>query len=121
MKTRMAASSFCLFMGVSMIGIWVMFYLTGSIPEVQTKPIELGLHIAAEMLTAIVLITSGIGLVKRRGWARDIFSISMGMLLYTLIMSPGYFAQRGELAFVGMFSLFIIIALVLTVLVLVFT
>lgn len=110
---RKLAAVYCLFMGISMFGIWVMFYLTGSIPEIYTKPIELGFHIAAEIITAIILIISGIGLLIRKNWSYEIYLLSMGMLVYTLIMSPGYFAQKGELAFVAMFSVFIFIAIIL--------
>ncbi len=110
---RKVAAVYCLFMGISMFGIWVMFYLTGGIPEIYSKPIELGFHIAAEIITAIILIISGIGLLIRKNWSYEIYLLSMGMLVYTLIMSPGYFAQKGELAFVAMFSVFIVIALIL--------
>lgn len=110
---RKLAALYCLFMGISMFGIWVIFYLTGSIPEIYTKPIELGFHIAAEIITAILLIISAIGLLIRKNWSYEIYLLSMGMLVYTLIMSPGYFAQKGELAFVAMFSVFIVIALIL--------
>jgi len=110
---RKVSAFYCLFMGISMIGIWNMFYFTGSIPEFETKPVELGLHIAAEIITAIVLIIGGIGLLKRKKWAFEIYLVAIGMLLYTLIMSPGYFAQKGDLAFVAMFIVFIIAALIL--------
>jgi len=33
------------------------------------------------------------------------------MLLYTLIVSPGYFAQKGQWAFVGMFAVILVLAL----------
>jgi len=39
----------------------------------------------------------------------------MGMLIYTLIQSPGYFSEQGEFAFVVMFAIFFLIALTLLV------
>ena len=41
----------------------------------------------------------------------------MGMLLYTVIVSPGYFAEKGQWAFVGMFAVIVLLALVSIVLV----
>lgn len=112
MKIRNTAAFYSIFMGVSMIGMWLLFYVTDGIPEIYSKPIEIGLHIAAEMVTAIALIVGGIGLLSRRKWAFQVYLLSMGMLIYTLIVSPGYFAQMGQLAFIGMFALFIILALI---------
>jgi hypothetical protein len=34
------------------------------------------------------------------------------MLLYTVIVSPGYFAEKGQSAFVGMFAVVLLLALV---------
>ncbi len=110
---KKVSAFYCLFMGISMIGIWIMFYFAGSIPEIETKPVELGFHITSEIITAIVLITGGIGLIKKKNWSFEIYLVAIGMLLYTLIMSPGYFAQKGDLAFVSMFILFIIATLIL--------
>lgn len=110
---KRVAASFCIVMGISIMGIWFVFYFTGSIPEIKTKPVEFGMHISAEFITAILLIISGIGLLKSINWAFDIYLLALGMLLYTLIMSPGYFAQKGDLIFVVMFALFIIITIIL--------
>lgn len=102
---------FSLFMGIAMIGMWLMFYVTGQIPEIQTKPVELGMHVAAEIVTGLLLIIGGYGSLTQRSWGEDLYLLSMGMLLYTLIMSPGYFLQKGEVGFVAMFGAFIVLAL----------
>lgn len=47
MKIKKAASIYSIFMGISMIGMWIVFYVTDGIPEIHTKPIELGMDIAA--------------------------------------------------------------------------
>jgi len=107
------AAYYCIFIGVSMTAIWLIFYFTGSIPEIEAEPVEFGLHILAELITAILLIISGIGLFKSKKWAYEIYLFSLGMLSYTLIMSPGYFAQKGDFNFVLMFMVFIIATLAL--------
>ena len=54
------------------------------------------------------LIVGSIGLHKRD---RGLKAQSMG-LLYTLIQSPGYHANRGVVGFVGMFAVFTVVALI---------
>lgn len=116
MKARKMASIYSFFMGISMIAMWSIFYVTNSIPEIQTKPIELGMHIAAEFLTAILLIAGAIGLFSNKNWGLKVYLLSMGMLLYTLIMSPGYFFQQGQIPFVVMFIVFIVLAVAFIIL-----
>ena len=84
-------------------------YVTGNIPELATKPWEIGLHLAAEATTAVLLIAAGYGLLTKRTWSFWMFLFSMGMLVYTLIVSPGYFPQRGEIGFAVIFFALIIL------------
>ena len=114
MKLRKIMSAYSIFIGFSMIGLWTMFWLTGEIPELSTEPIRIGMHLAAEFSTAVLLLIGGITLLKGYERSINIFQISMGMLIYTLIQSPGYYAQQGDLAFVGMFAVFLMIAFILT-------
>ncbi|MFW6196790.1 MAG: hypothetical protein ACOC5D_05585 [Thermoplasmatota archaeon] len=95
-----------------MIGMWIMFYINGQIPELNSEPVRIGMHLTAEFTTAVMLILSGIALLKNWSKAIYIFQFSMGMLIYTLIQSPGYFTQQGEISFVGMFAIFILLALI---------
>ncbi|MBI9044742.1 MAG: hypothetical protein JEZ06_09665 [Anaerolineaceae bacterium] len=99
-------------MGVGMIGQWGMFIITGQVPELQSEPVAIAFHLAAEFLTAIALITGGVALLKRVEWARPISFVAYGMLLYTAVVSPGYFGQLGQWAFVGMFAVILIFALI---------
>ena len=112
MKIKRAASVFSIFMGLSMLGMWIMFYLSGSIPELVTKPIEISMHIIAELLTAIMLIVGGIEVFLDKKWGTNIYFVSMGMLLYTLIVSPGYYIQRGNIGFVAMFAVFLVLSII---------
>ncbi len=38
--------------------------------------------------------------------------VSLGMLFYTVIVSPGYFAQQGVWALVAMFAVLLVLGLV---------
>lgn len=112
MNVKKYASIYSIFIGISMIGMWIMFYVNEQIPELNSEPIRIGMHLTAEFTTAVLLIGSGIGFLKNWSKAIYIFQFSMGMLIYTLIQSPGYFAQQGEISFVGMFAMFISLTLV---------
>ena len=101
------AAIFSILVGTGMIAQWTMSYITKQIPEVKTEPIRIGFHIAGEILTAIALICSGIGLLADWPWVPTLFFVSMGMLFYTAIVSPGYFAQRNERIWVYLFGILI--------------
>ena len=112
MKIRNIIAIYSLFIGILMIGMWVMFILTGQVPEMATKPAEIMLHLLAEFTTAILLIIGGIGLLKKMKIGYNLNLVALGMLLYTLIVSPGYYLQKGDWAFVGIFALLFIFTLI---------
>ena len=111
------ASIFAMVVGVGMIGQWLFFLATGQVPELKTEPLRIHFHLAAEFATAIALLIGGIALLTDRSWARWFYLLAVGMLLYTVIVSPGYFAEKGQWAFVGMFAVLLLLALVSIVLV----
>jgi len=110
-------SIFAIAVGVLMIGQWSFFYLSHQIPELETEPYRILFHLAGEFATAVALIVAGAGLLMGQAWAGWLYMVAMGMLLYTMIVSPGYFAQRGQWPFVGMFAVLLILALVSIILV----
>lgn len=94
-----------------MIGQWSFSLATGQVPEVSTEPIRLGFHLVAEFTTALTLIVSGWALLADRRWGRDLGLVALGILVYSLIVSPGYFAQHGQWVPVIMFALLLIASL----------
>lgn len=108
---RRFAGWFGIAMGIGMIGMWSMFFATDQVPEVVTAPVALSFHLAAEGLTAFLLLTSGIGLLLEAQVAPQSYRVAVGMLLYTVIVSAGYFAQLGQWPFVAMFGVFGVLAL----------
>ncbi len=111
------ASVFALVVGAGMIGQWLFFLATGQVPELQTEPLRIRFHLAAEFATAIALLVGAIALLTDQSWSQWFYLLAMGMLLYTVIVSPGYFAEKGQWAFVGMFAVVLLLALVSIVLV----
>ncbi len=96
--------------GIGMFAQWTMFIATGQVPELQTEPYRIAFHLAAEGITALGLLISSILLLKQRHTGTILYAIACGMLLYSVIVSPGYFAQLGQWGFVAMFAVLLILA-----------
>ncbi len=110
-----AAAIYSLVVGFSMIAMWFMFYLTGSIPELETEPARIMMHLAAEFATAVALLAAGWGLLTGKPWGRRVYLLAAGALFYTLIQSPGYFIHQGETGLALMFAVLIVFAVILTI------
>ena len=99
---------FAILVGVGIIGQWLALILSNEIPELKTEPIRIRFHIAAEMATALLLLVSGILLLSRAALGQTVFLVAVGMVFYTCIVSPGYFAQQGKWAWLIMSSALIV-------------
>ena len=108
----MFAAYYGIIVGILMFAQWGFFLAAGQVPEVQTEPIRLAFHLAAEFFTAAGLIATGFGLLKKYSWAKTGFLISSGMVVYSEIVSPGYFAQQGQWIFVIMFAALLVGAVI---------
>ena len=95
---------YALLTGLLMFAQWIFFLVTGQVPGLQTAPWEIGYHLTAEFLTAGALLAAGIGLLKSIPWSKNFARIALGMLLYTVLNSAGYFAQRNVWSLVVMFA-----------------
>lgn len=111
MDIRKVVAAYSLLVGVMMAAMWSVFAVTDQIPEIETSPKEIAFHLAAEFLTAFALIAGGLGLVLRRGWGFAMNLVALGMLAYTVVVSPGYYAQTGDYAFVGVFAVLMALTL----------
>jgi hypothetical protein len=52
---------------------------------------------------------AGCSLIRGLPKARKLGLLAAGMLAYTLIVSPGYFAQLGQWPLVGMFAVLLVL------------
>ena len=90
--------------GVLMIAQWTFSIASGGVPEFQTAPWEIAFHLAAEFSTALMLLAGGLTTLKSNTWGRQVLLVGLGMVIYSEIVSPGYYAQLGQWAFVAMFA-----------------
>jgi hypothetical protein len=91
--------------GFLMIVQWGFTILSGGVLEFETTPWAIGFHLAAEMSAALLLIIGGVALLKLSVWGRQILLVGLGMVMYSEIVSPGYFAQQSQWAMVAMFAI----------------
>jgi hypothetical protein len=98
------AGIFALVVGLLMVGQWTASLVTGRVPELATAPLAIAFHLAAEILTALALVLAGLAILKKIRWGRTLFLVAGGMVLYSIINSPGYFAQRGQWPVVALFG-----------------
>jgi hypothetical protein len=113
MNIRKFTAAYSIIIGIAMIGMWLTLITTDQVPEINTEPIRITYHLIGEFLTAILLLIGGFSLFTNRGWGFHVFLISMGMLLYTVIVSAGYYGQKEDMIMVGVFTIFQVLTVLL--------
>ncbi|MBN1859418.1 hypothetical protein JW848_09465 [Candidatus Bipolaricaulota bacterium] len=101
---------YALTIGLLMAVQWARTLVANAVPDQGEAfsgrgSLEMAFHWAAEAITAALLLASGAGLLCEAEWAAWLLPLSLGMLLYTVINSPGFFAQRREWRMVVVFGL----------------
>ena len=76
-----------------MLGMWFLLLFKREVPDLKTKPTQIFFHLAAEFLTAVVLIVGGIGFIISQPWGLAIFFIAIGMAIYSTINAAGFYGQ----------------------------
>jgi len=99
---RSAVGVYCVATGVVMVAWWIISIRGGALRLPDRSRPEIGLHLAAELVTAALLAGGG-GLLLAGGSA-GVALAGLGALLYTVIASPGYFLARRERAPAIMFT-----------------
>jgi hypothetical protein len=109
------AAIYSIVVGAGMIGWWTFLLASGQVPEVETEPVRLAFHLVGEFVTGLLLVVGGVLLVRGLRLGPQLTLVALGILLYTVIASPGYYGQLGECAMVGMFMALLVLAVVSTV------
>lgn len=109
---------FAMSVGALMIVAWVntLIRLQVSRPEQDAisgrGAAEMTFHWIAEGATAAALIAAGLGMLLGWGSAAKLYLVSIGALIYTVINSPGFFAQRKQWVPVALFAVLLVLAAV---------
>ncbi len=107
---------YAIIIGIGIIGLWTMLYLTKQIPELKSEPIAIRFHLTAEITMGILSLISGILLLIGIAWAPYVFITSMGLVIYAVINSAGYYAQKKQWPFLVMFGFILIASTILVIL-----
>ena len=97
-------SWYAIFVGSLVILFWGGLILSGNVPEFESEPLAIALHIMAEVGMATTLLAGGWGVLKARGWGRPGLLVGLGMLIYSAVSSAGYYAQAGNWSIVLLFA-----------------
>lgn len=111
---KIAVAWYCIVVGVLLAGWWANDLRRGAWNRGDRTHGQLGLHLAGESVAAGLLIASGAAWLAVGAAANAAVAAALGMLLYTVIVSPGYFLARRELPAVAMFG--VLVALTVTAL-----
>ena len=83
------------------------------VPELETEPVAIKFHITAEMVMGGLSLISGIFLIIGLSWAPYLFILAMGLIIYAVINSAGYYGQKKQWLFVIMFGIILIVSICL--------
>jgi len=99
--------------GAGMLGFWAVAVATRRVPEIEAGGIEIWFHIVAEVITGVVLIAGGVAVLSDGDalFAIVLSSLSLGMLTYTLIVSPGYYVERRNRPLILVFAGFWVVTI----------
>ena len=99
--------------GAGMLGFWAVAVATRRVPEIEAGGIEIWFHSVAEVITGVVLIAGGVAVLSDGDapFAIVLSSLSLGMLTYTLIVSPGYYVECGNRPLILVFAGFWVVTI----------
>lgn len=115
MKLRSIAAAYCYLVGISMFAVWGGFFATGTVFGIRPDGPGIGFHIAAELMTGIALLVAGVGLMRKQRWGLNTLFMGIGMLLYALVNSPGYYMKSGGAFILVVFGASAVVSLIVAV------
>ena len=104
------AGLFSILVGVVIVIVWGWLIASGDVPELEARPLGTLFHIIGELLTAVVLIVAGWGLIKDTPWARKLHILATGMLMLVVINAIAFNLERDAIGMVLAFVTFAVIA-----------
>lgn len=102
-----AAGWFQIVIGAAVAGLWMTLLTTGQVPEVEQGQVDIWFHLAAETGMAVLLVLAGTAVLRQTPRARLLSALALGMLAYSAVNSPGYYAEAGDWAVVAGFGLIV--------------
>jgi len=101
---------FSIAVGIGVLGMWTVSLVRHQVPELATKPWEIRTHITAETIMAVTAVAGGVSTLLDLPQGPAILMFGLGMIVYSIINSSGYYLQRRQPVPVVMFA--VLLALV---------
>jgi len=111
---KIIVSVYSITMGALIVAFWSVLWARGAVPDLLSRPWEIAMHLTAEFTTAGLLLVSGFGLWFGARWALRVNVFASGMLVYSLIQTPGYYLQRNAMIFVVMLAVSFLITVLIS-------
>lgn len=93
---RRARAILAILVGLGIAATWTGWWLAGTIPEMDIRPVRTVFHIVAELSAAAFLVVGGVALLAGRRWAVPVHLASLGLAIYASLEGSGYFAAAGN-------------------------
>jgi hypothetical protein len=94
------AAFFAVIAGAAILINWIYLFATGNVPELQVQPLTTWVRIVTELATAALLLAAGIGLAAAAPWARKLYLIAAGALLFAVVHAVAIYGQAGQVVMV---------------------
>lgn len=84
--------------GASMPLFWLAAGARGRMAHFAEGRDDIWFHVAAEVVTGLVLLVAGVGMAVTDDapWAKALSALGLGLLVYSLIQSPGHYVAKGD-------------------------
>ena len=82
--------------GASIALLWIVVIASGRLPAVAAGRGDFTWHVAAELVTAALLLIGGVGMWTRASWGRTAIAVALGALVYAITESAGHYLRTGN-------------------------
>jgi hypothetical protein len=103
------AAGFAILVAIMVVGLWIGSLVQGAVPELATEPWEIRFHIAAELGMAALLAAGGLLALAGIPGAEGLLLLGLGAVLYSIVNSSGYYAERRRVAPLVMFGILFVV------------
>lgn len=90
------AAIFAIVAGAAILINWIWLFASGNVPELQIQPVTTWVRIITEFATAILLLAAGVGIAVGAPWARKVYLVAVGALLFAVVHAVAIYGQTGE-------------------------
>ena len=106
-KVKLILAFYSIGVGVGIILMWIIFFFTRFIEQLQMDPASLFSHVTAELFAGLLSIIGGVSLLLSSKRALIWYYLGLGAVLYAIINAIGYYYS------INILWLFVILAIAL--------